>query len=537
MNSTLRNSLLTTLALGIAFPTAVFARSWKDPNNPGQITLNDPSGFNTSFKNNPGWHPTRYTYKLFELPTEGSVENQHLPWSDSYWPSQRGGMAYRWKEFQRDDMDQNLTLEQRMKLFFDVKRYPRSTLLNLKRTNPAEYKRVISTLSPLEKFALYTSKPKDEDYYNSELLAEFIKSKQAYREYWEGYCHAWAAASSHYGEPMPVTKVTADGLEIPFYTGDVKALLVANYQQKTSATFGGAVGRFFDKSKRAQVRFVGKRCDKTFQYPIVKLKNGKEMFADYGDTAGLTEEQYLQSYLPNYLKDAKRLNYSFGAGASESSPTFIQDVKADMDACINTNAGSFHIVAANQLGLMREGFLFDKTRDAEVWNQPAFKFVSEIRPHTDADGRPVNSLPTSAPGTASVMHVKTKLYYADDSDYGWTYSSPANLLLFKVEGSLLSLVETFKEEYAKYARLLMNEGDETEALTYPQGIHDAAEYEYTLDVDASGAIIGGDWISYDRPDYMWIMKKEGFFEDFERLGEIYTPVQYPAGQQPDYQGL
>ena len=47
----------------------------------------------------------------------------------------------------------------------------------------------------------------------------------------------------------------------------------------------------------------------------------------------------------------------------------------------------------------------------------------------------------------------------------------------------------------------------------------------------------GDWISFDRPDYMWIMKREGFFDDFTRLGEIYKEVQYPAGQQPDFQGM
>lgn len=518
MNSTLKNTLMTTLALGMALPTAVFARGWE------KNSLNDPNGFNVN------WHPTyNWSHKLFELGLEGSVDNQNLPWGDTYWPSQRAGMAYRWKEFQRDDMDQTLSLEDRMRLFFDIKRYPRSELQALKRNNPAEYKRVMSSLSPLEKYALYISRPGDNDYYNSDILNEFIKSKQAQREYWEGYCHAWAAVASHYGEPMPVTKTTADGLEIPFYSGDIKALLVANYQQKTSNTFGGALGRFFSKSKRAQVRFVGKRCDKRFMYPILKKKKGVEMFADYGDTAGLSEQEYLTQYLPDYQQKAKQRNFSLEGDNIEQAPDFVSKVKAAMDSCENTNAGAFHIVMANQLGKNKEGFLFDKTRDVEVWNQPAFKYSSQI------EKLPVSSLPTSAPGTASVVKVKTKLYYADDSDYGWTYSTPANLNLFKWDGAnFQQMIETFKEEYAKYSRLLMNEGDEDEALKYPLGVHDAASYEYTLDLNANGEIIGGDWISFDRPDYMWIMKKEGFFDDFKRLGEVYQAVQYPAGQTPDF---
>jgi hypothetical protein len=530
MNPTLKTSLMTGLVLGMTLPGAVFARSWNDPKNPRKITINDPRGFDTSFRGDPGWHPTHYTYKLFEMDLEGSVANQNLPWGDTYWPSQRAGMAYRWKEFQRDDMDQTLSLEDRKRLFFDIKRYPRSELLALKRSDPAKYKSVIATLAPLEKYALYISRPGDEDYYNSPILSEFTKSKQAQREYWEGYCHAWASVATHYGEPVPVTKTTSDGLEIPFFSGDVKALLVANYQQKTSATFGGVVSRFFDKDKRAQVRFVGKRCGTRFMYPVLKKKKGVEMFADYGETEGLTEEQYLTQYLPDYQAKAKRKNFSLEGDNIEQASDFVQKVKTAMDSCENTNAGSFHIVIANQLGKMKEGFMFDKTRDVEVWNQPAFKYASQI------EKMPVSSLPTSAPGTTSVVKVKTKLYYADDSDYGWTYSTPANLGLFNWDGNATfqGMIESFKQEYAKYSRLLMNEGDEDEPLKYPLGLHDAANYEYTLDINASGEIIGGDWISFNRPDYMWIMKKEGFVDDFKRLGEVYQAVQYPAGQTPNF---
>ncbi|MBS1958509.1 MAG: hypothetical protein JST80_03470 [Bdellovibrionales bacterium] len=530
MNSSFKSlvlaPVLTTVAIGMALPSAVFAKGWQ------KNSLNDPNGFNVN------WHPTRYTYKLYEMPREGAVANDHIPWADSYWPSNRGGMTYRWKNFQREDMDQTLTLDQRRQMFFDIHHYPRSELLALKATNPNEYKRVMSILSPLEKFALYVSKPSKNDYYNDTMLKEFRKSSQAEREYWEGYCHAWAPAASHFAEPMPVTKVTSDGLEIPFYTADVKALLVADYQQKTSSLGRKAIGRFFDKSKKAQVRFVGKRCELRFQYPVTKVKKGVEMMADYGDTDGLSDAQYLSDYAPTFQKAAIRLNYDLGDSVlNVHAGNFIEQTRKNMEACENTNAGAFHVVTANQLGIMKEGFEFDKTRDVEVWNQPAYKYKSQLEVLKDANGNPVTSLPTSAPGTVSVVHAKTTLWYADDSDYGWAYSAPTLLSLFSFEqgakmGSYLvqDLINTFKNEFDKYSRLLMNEGDDTEMQKYPAGIMDAAHYEYTLDIDASGQIIGGDWISYDRPDYMWIMKKEGFFDDFKRLDEIYQPVSIPADQ-------
>lgn len=510
------------LVVSLLAPQAAMATGWA-PNS-----LNDPNGFNAA------WHPTRYTYKLQELNryTTGKVKNDHIPWADSYWPMQRGGMAYRWLEYQREDMDQDMTMEQRQKLFFDIKRYPRSELRALQRSNPEQYKRIVATLSPLEKYALLTSRRNDEHYYNSGMLKEFIKSSNAQRQYWEGYCHAWAAASSHYTEPMPVVRTTVDGLEIPFYTADVKALLVANYQQKTSNTFGGAIGRFLDKSKRAQVRFVGKRCENSFIYPVTKIKNGKEVFADYGDTHGLSNADY-QNYVRKFHADALRLNYRLKFGPDVAASNFWEQTKANMDSCENTNAGAFHIVMVNQLGIMNEGFLFDKTRDAEVWNQPAYRYTTEVKPYVDASGSAPSRLSTSAPGTVSVAHVKTKLYYADDSDYGWAFANPTLLAMFNVEGGLAKLVEGFKSEYARYSKLLMKEGDETEELKYPSGIMDAAQYEYTLDLDAQGNVIGGDWISFDRPDYMWIMKHEPFAFDFKDLGMVYEPVQFPMGQEPN----
>ena len=44
-------------------------------------------------------------------------------------------------------------------------------------------------------------------------------------------------------------------------------------------------------------------------------------------------------------------------------------------ACADTNAGTFHTVIANMIGIQKIGLVEDRTYDYEVWNQPlrAFK--------------------------------------------------------------------------------------------------------------------------------------------------------------------
>src|SRR5690606_15230131 len=42
------------------------------------------------------------------------------------------------------------------------------------------------------------------------------------------------------------------------------------------------------------------------------------------------------------------------------------------------NAGAFHIVISNKIGLQKEGFMADVERFREVWNQPVVAYKSKI---------------------------------------------------------------------------------------------------------------------------------------------------------------
>jgi hypothetical protein len=56
------------------------------------------------------------------------------------------------------------------------------------------------------------------------------------------------------------------------------------------------------------------------------------------------------------------------------------------------------------------------------------------------------------------------------------------------------------------------------------------DYEYVLELDIAGNIIGGEWISETRPDMLWMKKKDDKFLNgrlpLAGLNLIYKPVKH-----------
>jgi hypothetical protein len=145
--------------------------------------------------------------------------------------------------------------------------------------------------------------------------------------------------------------------------------------------------------------------------------------------------------------------------------------------CKDINAGSFHLILTNKLGLDGTGFVADIDRYAEVWNHIAVNYQALFR----GESAPVN---TSARGTARRVQLETIVTYA------------------------AAIAPKFEP--------VLN----TEAAEYAQ-----QTYEYYLDLDESGQIIGGDWISKLRPDFVWTQEKAIFKNNWESLNEVYRPSQ------------
>ena len=153
-------------------------------------------------------------------------------------------------------------------------------------------------------------------------------------------------------------------------------------------------------------------------------------------------------------------------------------------SCDDTNAGAFHLVLTNQVGRLDEGFIADVTRDTEVWNQAIYAYKSRIL-------RTRNSASTgAAQGTVKEVDVNTRMYYTTEIDH------------------------SFKKP------------------TSQPRVH--KNYDYTLELDGKGRIIGGAWQSdrADRPDFLWkqVLPKQSQNTIWRHVLDIYRKS---VGQQRD----
>lgn len=129
------------------------------------------------------------------------------------------------------------------------------------------------------------------------------------------------------------------------------------------------------------------------------------------------------------------------------------------DNCINDlNAGAFHLALGNRLGLNNESFIADMDRGPEVWNHLIYDYTSEVK-YTRLAPRDF-----SAPGTKRMARVKTVVQYV----------------------------------------FILKKNSWTPVLGTEQQNLSKRTYEYYLDIDRQGNIIGGEWISNERPDFIWI---------------------------------
>jgi hypothetical protein len=170
------------------------------------------------------------------------------------------------------------------------------------------------------------------------------------------------------------------------------------------------------------------------------------------------EAQYDSSARVRFL--AGRCNYDIMA-----NPQY-----QNLPECKDVDAGAFHILVANQLGLLKEGFVADIDRSYMVWNQPINSYTSTISTLS-------NPRVNATAGTNSSVSVNTQITYSAESMAEWESHGP---------------VQSFRS------------------------------YSYELDLDSNGNIIGGDYDGYQRFDFIWSKDTSPFFGYFSSLGKIYS---------------
>lgn len=152
-------------------------------------------------------------------------------------------------------------------------------------------------------------------------------------------------------------------------------------------------------------------------------------------------------------------------------------VDADRE-CRDTNAGTYHVLLANYLGMMRQSFAEDRTNSYEVWNQPlrSFKVTSSREVTAEEANRLIGVAATDGgaplstyrfnPSATRFVQVKAEVKYISESSPEDGYTAPRI------------------DWYTRTDR-----------------------YEYVLELDAAGKIIGGEWVGASKlnhPDFLWL---------------------------------
>jgi hypothetical protein len=419
------------------------------------------SGPSWDHNNKPDWFNNQFNKleiktKLGDLKLSG-VQKDHLPYSDSYWPLNLGGIAYRWyvprtaeDKAKRTEFE-SLAPALKKELAADSWNYKLYTKEELEKLPAA----ALEVLSPAEKYDIY------EGNFGYPTVRDVRKRSPKDSEYWEGICNGWSAAALNHAEPAPVTLPSlakaskgAKQIIVPFGSADVKALLAWMYQKSFTDDWWQRVF----KKKVVERSFVGDLCRS-------ELLDMSEAEAN------------------------------------------------DIAACADTNPAAFHIVIGNQMGREGRGFLMDFDRGHEIWNQPVFGYDSKI---VGEQGPSRNA----TKGTVSEVIVETDLYFADDTFDGVAYWEPSvgtdwysydaahykYSLELDIDGKIIGgkWLERELPELAWLDKLNRNHPKVKAMKSYavPPTL---AQYRRL----------------YDRPDDLWLNRKVEFKGKFEALGQIY----------------
>jgi hypothetical protein len=145
--------------------------------------------------------------------------------------------------------------------------------------------------------------------------------------------------------------------------------------------------------------------------------------------------------------------------------------------CQDMNPATWHIAMVNKVGLQKRSFVMDSTFDYEVWNQPISEYSYKyVHPITKAVSE------SAADSTLALSD------YPNDPFAKYRGSNAHSIVGVRMKVAYIS-------ENGVPVAETDNENDDSIVWT---------SYEYDLELDNAGNIVGGEWISSNHPDFAWI---------------------------------
>jgi hypothetical protein len=425
-----------------------------------------------------------YNHKLSSLPMSGNLSAYMAPWASSFWPHIYGGIAFRWNDSIEDApvvrklqaqisglKDEYIALKK--ELFAKANPSDREVTITGNKIQDAknEIKELLS-LKGAEHQKVFFDIKRPENLDDVRKMSQDQINKLSPTEKYDIYVALKTGKSNNFRLTNEVLGVT--GPYKAYWEGICNgwsSAAIEYYEpQVQSYSKNGITVTFGSSDMKALLSYYHFAITKN---KITSKKSRTNRIGERCKTE-FPEEAW-------FMKDGKEFYKTV-----ENNKIVVKSVPEE---CVDTNPGAFHIALANKIAIEKEGFVAEVVRDKEIWNQPVFGYKSEIV--SERTSNFVN--PTKK--TRKQVKVKTRMDYANDGGrMFWEQDDPE------------------EEFYAWW--------EPTNGTPNYRGGH--KDFEYILDLDKKGNIIGGHWLSYERPDFIWVKRSKGFIG----TGFLYGIVGY-----------
>lgn len=151
-------------------------------------------------------------------------------------------------------------------------------------------------------------------------------------------------------------------------------------------------------------------------------------------------------------------------------------------ACNETNPGALHLALSNRVGVEGKSFVVDASPGKEVWNYPVKSYeFTFAHPFSGAESKDWKAVRVPLVGNES------KLIKGNSRAEGTVY-----VVEVKARVELMDMRMPGLDVY------------DSEALDKIL----VKEWSYDLEVDASGRVLGGEWLKKNGPDFIWSPRED-----------------------------
>jgi hypothetical protein len=214
-------------------------------------------------------------------------------------------------------------------------------------------------------------------------------------------------------------------------------------------------------------------------YMVPRPQKTVEVTAADGTTKIKFYPSDLKALASSLWANARASTRFIGGRCNTMNPAKDEIGRIKDQACRDTNAGTWHLSIVNQIGKAKRSFVLDATFDYEVWNQPVYSYsYSYFNPKTNQY--------TSSLASATVKRTD------------FTTTQPDKFAKYRAANSVSIVGVAMDVKWVVETRPSTNSPDSPsrDAIS-------GARYLYTLELDAAGNIVGGEWLQNAHPDFLW----------------------------------